>query len=113
MNIRNKTARLAPVAAIAATALLAACSDTTGTIGSSLVEDETEVVVETGFKVTGHSSATNLPVQSRTISQLLGSIEADGYGSFSSEFVTQFLPATELITEGVLFNGIYHLGRRR
>lgn len=102
MNIRNKTARLAPVAAIAATALLAACSDTTGTIGSSLVEDETEVVVETGFKVTGHSSATNLPVQSRTISQLLGSIEADGYGSFSSEFVTQFLPATELITEGVL-----------
>ena len=64
MNIRNKTARLAPVAAIAATALLAACSDTTGTIGSSLVEDETEVVVETGFKVTGHSSATNLPVHS-------------------------------------------------
>ena len=102
MNIRNITRRLSPAAIAVAAGMLGACSDTTGSIGSSLVEDETEVVVETYFKVTGHTSASNIPVQSRTISQLLGSIHADGYGSFSSEFVTQFLPATSLDTEGVL-----------
>ncbi len=91
-------------AAIAAASIfiLASCSDTTGGIGSSLVDDETEVVVESDFKVTGRSTESNVPIQSRTITQLLGEIDAEGYGVFSSQFVTQFMPASTIVTEGVL-----------
>ena len=39
--------------------------------------------------------------QSRTIVELLGSIQADGYGAFSSDFACQFLPAQKLVTDGV------------
>lgn len=85
---------------------LASCSNTTGEIGSDLVTDETEVVIEDSFTVTGHSTATNVPVQSRTTTEILGVIDAKGYGRFTSEFVTQFIPATKIETEGITVNDI-------
>lgn len=93
---------------IAAAAIvgLASCSNTTGQIGSDLVTDETEVVIENSFAVTGHSTASNVPVQSRTTTEILGIIDAKGYGRFTSEFVTQFIPASKLDTEGVTVNDI-------
>lgn len=75
------------------------------TIGSSIVNDELAVVIDSTFTVTGHS-VPNAKIQSRTNVQLLGIIDAKGYGHLSSEFVTQFMPANALDTVGVTVNDI-------
>ena len=51
------------------------CSDTTKEIGSSLIQEESEVVIHNEFKVTGHTTP-NQRIESRTIVQLLGDISA-------------------------------------
>lgn len=76
----------------ALSALVSACDDDTSTIGSSLIQDQVKIVVDDSFTLTGHSVASGR-VQSRTILQLLGNIDAEGYGSFSSDVVTQFMPS--------------------
>lgn len=82
---------------------LASClysCDNVSQIGSSIVEDQITVTVDTSFEVTGRSVAIER-VQSRTISQLFGRIEANGYGRLSSDVVTQFMPATPLDTSQI------------
>jgi hypothetical protein len=81
-------------------ALFSACSDTTDAIGSSLIQSESEVVIHDEFTLTG-KTVDNERIQSRTIDQLLGVIDAKGYGKFTSDFVCQFLPATKIETENV------------
>ncbi len=64
-------------------------------IGSSLVGIEGTITVSDEFELQG----VNVPigaVQSRTVMQLIGDIDAVGYGKFRSDFVTQFMPATAL-----------------
>lgn len=88
-------------AAVALTATGFTGCDDDSTIGSSLTQDELSVVVnDTSFSLTGHSVDADT-VLSRTITQLLGSIDAPGYGTLSSDFVTQFMPALSLDTAGV------------
>lgn len=81
-----------------------ACDNDT-TLGSSLVEDTITITVDSTFTVTGHSVA-NSAVQSRTLLQLLGRIDAEGFGSLSSDVVTQFMPSSSLDTTGVTVNSI-------
>lgn len=81
-----------------------ACDESEG-IGSSIIEDEIEIVMDSTFSVYGQSIA-NDSVQSRTITQLLGKIDADGYGSLSSDIVTQLMPANKIDTVGVTVNDI-------
>ena len=81
------------------------CSDTTKEIGSSLIQEESEVVIHNEFKVTGHTTP-NQRIESRTIVQLLGDISAQGYGNFTSDFVCPVLPAAKLVTEGVTADDI-------
>ncbi len=85
---------------IAATAIFVACDDKTSTIGSSIVEDKITITVDSTFTVAGQTVANNA-VQSRTLLQLIGRIDAEGYGSLSSDVVTQFMPAVALDTTGV------------
>lgn len=87
--------------------LLAAtsCTDTTKEIGSTLIQEESQVVIHNEFKVTGHTTP-NQRIESRTIVQLLGNISAKGYGNFTSDFVCQFMPASKLVTNGVTVNEI-------
>lgn len=75
-------------------AALGAC-DKTSTIGSSIVQDRIGVVVDSSFTVTGYSIPIE-KVQSRTVSQLLGEINAPGYGRLSSDVVMQFMPSAQL-----------------
>ena len=76
------------------------CDDTTSTIGSSLVSDQVEIVIDSTYTLTGYSVPSgNVPA--RTILQLLGSIDAEGYGRFSSDVVTQFFPMEMFDTTGV------------
>lgn len=78
---------------------LAAC-DETSTVGNILDNESVVIVVDSNFTVTGHS-VDNPVVQSRTISQLLGAVEAPVYGSINSDFVAQFMPSTVMDTTGV------------
>lgn len=87
-----------PIIAVSfvAAASMTGCGDTDG-IGSSLIQSENNIIIEDNFTVTGHS-VENDKVQSRTAMLLLGSIDADEYGHFASDFVTQFMPVARLDT---------------
>lgn len=81
-------------------AAMTACDDSTSMIGGSLVEDEAEIIIDSSFVASGHP-LLDPPIMSRTISQLIGDIDARGYGRLSSEIVTQFMPSLNLDTTGV------------
>ncbi|MDE6556458.1 MAG: DUF4270 domain-containing protein [Duncaniella sp.] len=82
--------------AILASVTLNSCEDSLQS-GSSLVEGQVEIVIDSTFTVTG-KSIPNPRLESRTVMQLLGSLHADGYGAFSSEIVCQYMPAATLDT---------------
>lgn len=88
---------LLPVAALAI--IMPAC-DNSDTIGSTIISDTVEIVNDSIFTVTG-KTVPNAKIQSRTVVELLGSIDAEEYGSLYSDFVTQFMPASTIETEGV------------
>lgn len=85
--------------ALAALAL-ASCEDGTSSIGTSLVTEDTQIIIDSTFVVTGRSNL-NPVVQSRTITQLLGKLDASEFGAISSDIVCQFMPSISLETEGV------------
>lgn len=82
----------------AMTMLLAACEDSS-TIGTSIIENNVEIVIDSTFTITGRS-VDNSEVQSRTVMQLLGRLEAGNYGSISSDVVTQFISSQSIDTTG-------------
>ena len=79
---------------------VASCDETSSTAGSSLVQDEVEIIVDSAFTVSGRAVDNDF-VQSRTVLQLLGKIDADGYGSLSSDIVCQYMPTAYVDTIGV------------
>lgn len=83
-------------ASLALSAALIGCGETDG-IGSSLIQSENNIIIEDNFSLAGHS-VSNEKVQSRTAMLLLGSIDADEYGEFASDFVTQFMPVAQIDT---------------
>lgn len=95
----NKAALKYIVSALTASAIFTACGDSSD-IGSSLVENETEVVMATEFNLSGRT-IVNPKVQSRTTTQVLGRINAKGYGNFQSDFITQFMPSSKIDTENL------------
>lgn len=78
--------------------IVTAC-DNGSDIGSSLVSDEVEIIIDSTFTVTGHS-VDNKVVQSRTITQLLGLLDAKEYGRLRSDIVTSFMPSSVVDTAG-------------
>lgn len=84
------------VAAVTAI-LLTACDDNNENIGSSLVQTDSNVVIASDFKLEG-KTCQNSRIQSRTITQLIGSIDAADYGCLTADFVTQFMPSAKLDT---------------
>ncbi|MCM1483174.1 MAG: DUF4270 domain-containing protein [Muribaculaceae bacterium] len=90
---------------LVALSMFTACDDDVTTIGSSLITDKSEIVIDSTFTITGRS-VENKVVQSRTVTQLIGRLEAKEYGTLSSEIVTQFMPASEIDTAGVSVNDI-------
>lgn len=96
MLTRLKTASVLflPTVALAAAGMLVSCNDDS-TIGKETVSDNVEVIIDSSFVLTGHSIENN-DVRSRTITQLLGNIQATGFGSLSSDIVTQFMPAIRI-----------------
>lgn len=100
----KKTSLLLMATVAALSAALGSCNDNS-TIGSSLVQNPIEVIVDSSFTVSGHS-APMASVQSRTTSQLLGVFSAPGYGRMESNVVTQFMPASRLFSSEVTVDDI-------
>lgn len=69
-------------------------------VGTDLVTDEVSIVSDSTFTVVGKSTRSEAVV-SRTVMQLLGSVDAPGYGSITSDFVTQFMPSSSMVTTDV------------
>lgn len=94
MNLRTYAKGLfaGAIACVAA----ASCGDD-GTIGSTLLEDEVQIIVDSSFTVTG-SSVPMTNVQPRTLAELVGNISIPNFGSVSSNVVAQFVPVVALDT---------------
>lgn len=100
----RKTSLLIMATIAALGAALGSCNDNS-TIGSSLVQNSIEVIVDSSFTVSGHSVPME-SVQSRTVAQLLGVFNAPGYGRMESNVVTQFMPASRLCSSEVTVEDI-------
>ncbi|MCM1077262.1 MAG: DUF4270 domain-containing protein [Bacteroides sp.] len=87
-------------AALVAAMAVASCDETASTTGSSLVQDEVEIIIDSAFTVSGRAVSNDL-VQSRTVLQLLGKIDAQGYGALTSDIVCQYMPSSYIDTVGV------------
>ena len=81
--------------------LLAVHSCTESRIGSSLTATRTEVVRDSSFKITGYT-VENTALPARTLTQLLGVVHADNYGTLSADFVSKMMPAWPLDTVSIV-----------
>ena len=70
-------------------------------IGNSLTEETVVIIVDSNYTVTGKTQPID-SVQSRTLSQLIGDIDARGFGSIYSDFVGQFMPSLSLDTTDII-----------
>ncbi len=87
------------------TILLCYSCEENSTIGSSIAQEEVKIVVDSAYFIKG-KTIKSARIQSRTITQLLGKIDATGYGYLTSDIVTQFMPAGKIDTVGVSENDI-------
>lgn len=101
---QKKIYALATLLAAIMTSAISSC-DEESEIGASIVEDQVTVTIDSTFTVSGETVAAKA-VQSRTLLQLLGKIDAAGYGTLTSDVVTQFMPSTAIDTTGLTVNNI-------
>lgn len=73
---------------------LTACREE-GSIGPNITPGEVKIIVDSSFTVTGRSEH-DASFDSRSSTMLLGKVDMDGVGKYSSSFVTQLLPAGAL-----------------
>lgn len=96
-----KVFRFLPVA-IALALGISSCGDENSLIGSSIVDTDLEIVVDSSFqKMITAESIPNDSVVGRTITQLIGRISIPGYGKLETDFLTQFMSASTFDTVGV------------
>lgn len=95
--------KITTVAVAALTALipgLTACDDDSN-IGQSVIDESINIVIDSNFSLVGHTVPTD-SVQSRTLTQLIGRISVEGFGTLQSDFACQFMPTTAMATNGIL-----------
>lgn len=96
-----KIFKFLPIAFVVALGI-SSCGDENSTIGSSIVDTNIEIVVDSSFqKLITVESIPNDSVVGRTITQLIGRISIPGYGRLETDFLTQFMPAATFDTVGV------------
>ena len=86
------------IATLAVLLVASACDE--NNVGSSVAGSESTIVIDSSFVVVS-SSYVNDKIPCKTVTQLLGSIQADDYGVLKSDFVSEFMPASMIGTEGV------------
>ncbi len=90
--------------ALLATAF-AACDDNSN-IGTSVISDEINILVDSTQVVSVEQSDRVTSIQSRTINQLLGIIDSKDFGLMKSDILTQFMPANSIDTKNVTLEGL-------
>ncbi len=76
--------------------LLATASCIDENIGSTLADNRTAIIEDsTSFTITG-STIANHHLRSRSSKQLIGIVNSPGYGTLTSDVVTQFIPSIKL-----------------
>ncbi len=90
---------------LAAAALLGLYACTDETIGVSITDSVSSIIEDSSFVITGHS-VRNDRVQMRTSTKMLGSLQADGYGSLTAEAVTMWMPVMNIDTTGITAESI-------
>lgn len=95
-EMKSRISLFVLAAAGAACASLSGCGED-GSIGSSLLEDQVQIVVDSSFTISGSSEQVR-SIRPRTLTELLGNVTIPGYGTISSSVVAQFLPAVALDT---------------
>lgn len=91
------------LATFAILAVATACDE--NEIGSSVIDSESYLIVDSSFTLQGSSVASER-IQSRTLTQLLGAIRSNEFGELRSDFVTEFMPASVFDTTGVSLSDI-------
>lgn len=84
---------------LAAAVLLGLYACTDETIGVSITDSVSSIIEDSSFVITGHS-VRNDRVQMRTSTKMLGTLQADGYGSLTAEALTSWMPAISIDTTG-------------
>lgn len=74
-------------------------------IGGSISDTYSAVIVDSSFTITGHS-VLNQRLESRSSTKLIGSLACEGYGTLTSEVVTQMMPAISIDTAGTKLDWI-------
>lgn len=82
---------LAVVIAFLSTYIFVGCDDGAG-LGSSLVQSEVAIEVDSAFTVTGYAVVTPV-IDARSTTQLIGRISVPEYGDLECSFVTELMPA--------------------
>lgn len=96
--------RLMTALGLPALLALTACDQTSG-IGQSIIDDQIDIEIDSAFTLSGQTVATD-SVPARTLIKMLGSVNVDGFGTLSSDFVAEFMPTTGIDTAGVKVDGI-------
>jgi hypothetical protein len=89
---------LALIATIVVTIGFNSCID--DNIGPSISDIGSAIIEDSSFDITG-VSVRNKHLRSRSSTQLLGNICADGFGTMTSDVVAQFMPTSKIDTVGV------------
>ena len=82
-----------------AVALTVGCTESS-VVGNALSDETVAIIVDSNFTITGKSVRTEA-VQSRTLNQLVGALDAKGYGSIHSDFIGQFMPSLKIDTANI------------
>lgn len=83
----------------------AACDDNSN-IGTSVISDEIDILVDSTQVISVKQTDKVDAIQSRTITQLLGIIDSKDYGLMKSDILTQFMPASKIETKNVTVEGL-------
>ena len=83
------------VATLAVLIVATACDE--NNVGTSILDTEASVVVDSTFTVVC-SPEINNKMTPRSLTHLLGAINVKGYGTLESDFVTEFMPSSEIDT---------------
>lgn len=92
---------MTPAAIALLMASAAVSCDETSEIGSTIVDDAIDIVVDSSFTLKG-STVRNPAVMSRSLTQLIGNMDIPGYGVLHSNFANQYMPALNLPTDGTI-----------
>ncbi len=92
----NPRKSILAIAAGVACAAISSCGDE-GTIGSSLLEDQVQIIVDSTFTVSGQSVPVK-NIRPRTLTELLGVVNIPEFGTIRSSIVAQFMPSVALDT---------------